>query len=673
MTPRAWLLLLAACSGPPAELVTVEPTRVDFGPVGVGLSARADLLVLAVEDFLLRADADEAIAEAFDVLPRHDLVLRDEPTPMSLRFSPTREGQWSGELRLVDFYDRSQVLAVVPVTGTGRPGGLRATPIPLDFGRVRVGASKRLSLVIENPEETPSQLAVVGPELGSSDAFSFELPQIEPLLPSGGRFELPVSFAPTGEGRFEASWGFGTGARAQATLAVALVGDGVAAGFAVEPESVDFGSVAVSGSSTRTLRVRSITDQPLRIEARIAGALDLQLDRYELSLAPGEEQDLELTFSPSRESVVQASVVLDGGSEGQRQVLVSATARPATVERPSLPEDRLDFGPTTVGAETRRFAWAELPAGEELSIQGDSSFAVLPSSSSPGRRRVELRFRPSRLGAIEATLLAGTATRALGGLGVAQAAAAVEAWPPVLEFGPVPRGTTGLRRFTLRSVGSAPVAELAVEADPPFWLLGPAPARLEAQDEVDVWVAFPGDDRPSGRRRGELRVSAGARLFASVSLEAEVHRAVEPPPALEVRLAWAEPTNLDLHLLRPGGLAFEPPGDACFCNPQPDWGLAGASDDDPWLDADHPVGPAEERIRLQGVSEVSYRIEVVNGGPLPADAEVEVRASGARLGALRRRLPPGSRWAAGTVELAAAPSFRAENGPLLVENRRFCD
>ncbi|MEC7240436.1 MAG: hypothetical protein VXW32_04305 [Myxococcota bacterium] len=80
---------------------------------------------------------------------------------------------------------------------------------------------------------------------------------------------------------------------------------------------------------------------------------------------------------------------------------------------------------------------------------------------------------------------------------------------------------------------------------------------------------------------------------------------------LEVRLTWDIPkVDLDLHLVRPGGSYYSETDDCYFGNPLPDWGVAGESSDDPYLDSDSEADGGPETITLQRPEEGVYELFV---------------------------------------------------------------
>jgi len=68
---------------------------------------------------------------------------------------------------------------------------------------------------------------------------------------------------------------------------------------------------------------------------------------------------------------------------------------------------------------------------------------------------------------------------------------------------------------------------------------------------------------------------------------------------LSIRLSWdTNNTDVDSHLVEPGGSLFDCDSDCFFGNPSPDWGVSGDWKDDPFLDLDDVDGYGPENINI---------------------------------------------------------------------------
>ena len=97
-----------------------------------------------------------------------------------------------------------------------------------------------------------------------------------------------------------------------------------------------------------------------------------------------------------------------------------------------------------------------------------------------------------------------------------------------------------------------------------------------------------------------------------------------PDDQIHVELVWsANDSDLDLHMVRSGGLPFSDEDDACYCNPTPEWGDLLSLADNPSLDLDDMFGYGPENINIAEPADDTYQIYVhyyrdLGGGPTTA-------------------------------------------------------
>ncbi len=148
------------------------------------------------------------------------------------------------------------------------------------------------------------------------------------------------------------------------------------------------------------------------------------------------------------------------------------------------------------------------------------------------------------------------------------------------------------------------------------------PHTLEDSDEIDhARPTFTAD--VSGAYRIGLKVYNADTELTSKSDYAAVQ--ATPWEGLEVHMYWTTPaTDVDLHLVGPSGTYYDigdpedPSGsgsDCFFGNPNPDWGVEGASMDNPVYSGDDDNGgdansPAHEQVALEAPEEGTYTVVV---------------------------------------------------------------
>ena len=109
-----------------------------------------------------------------------------------------------------------------------------------------------------------------------------------------------------------------------------------------------------------------------------------------------------------------------------------------------------------------------------------------------------------------------------------------------------------------------------------------------------------------------------------------------PIPRIHVALRWGlEDIDVDLHLIREGGLFFTVPDDTFYANRTPDWGVIDDPSDNPRLDLDDVDGFGPELIDYQRPPQGRYRAVVHYWDAFarpdvvgPVDAEVKIYIDG---------------------------------------------
>jgi len=168
---------------------------------------------------------------------------------------------------------------------------------------------------------------------------------------------------------------------------------------------------------------------------------------------------------------------------------------------------------------------------------------------------------------------------------------------------------------------------------------------------------------------GTFRIAVVATDRSGVASESAIAVVqVTPPMELTATLAWdVNRVDLDLHLLSEDGSYF---GDSdCFSwNPNPNWGDAGLSDDDPLLADDEDgegAGPYREIIDLRQPAEGEYRVLVhyyldhglaLGQDARPATPTIRIEAGGELLSEFEAPAPllEDDVWIAGVVEWPGA-------------------
>ncbi|TVQ87397.1 MAG: hypothetical protein EA397_18960 [Deltaproteobacteria bacterium] len=105
----------------------------------------------------------------------------------------------------------------------------------------------------------------------------------------------------------------------------------------------------------------------------------------------------------------------------------------------------------------------------------------------------------------------------------------------------------------------------------------------------------------------ELEVANADGVWSSQPDTVSIY--AEPTDGFYVQLTWDNHFDLDLHLMRSGGVLYRRPGDCNYCNMNPNWGTASPLDD-PSLDTDEIYGYGPETITIEEPYGDEYTIAV---------------------------------------------------------------
>ncbi|REG35848.1 flagellar associated PapD-like protein [Archangium gephyra] len=310
------------------------------------------------------------------------------------------------------------VLAVLSVlTGCAdrdRPaiadGRLAATPGGLDFQRVAIFDGREAEVVLRNVGRSRiivDEAWVEGPAGAWQVDFTHEGPHS--LVP-GGDCALRVRFTPQGEGALPATLVVRSDSKKEPLIRVRLQGMGVDAWARVTPRRLDFGRIEADSSKTLTFTVNNPTDMPVEVTPKLVGADRDEFSSGPVTLGPGEQREVPITFSPGRVGRKQVALAVSpckGCSDVAVQVAAEALEQAVVAEPPLL-----DFGSIPVDKDSFRLARLRNLSTEpmtitELKLEGrDASFSHgapgLPLVLEGGETRTwELRYSPGHMGPAE--------------------------------------------------------------------------------------------------------------------------------------------------------------------------------------------------------------------------------------------------------------------------------
>lgn len=278
-------------------------------------------------------------------------------------------------------------------------GVVEASPDPLDFGDVPVGAEKTLTLTLRNP----------GTFLLRIETFEATGPFLAPTgsatIAAGGRTEVSVGFRPTAIGAHSGKLTITTDAAENAVTEVELLGNGIEAAIVVEPLTVDFGEVlwvTTTQEERRTVTVSNPGTDAFDLTALELtddgdGAFGIEPGSLVGAFAPAASRSFEVTYFPNKMGLVTGTARLRTTAPNAAEVFVSlrATAVGPELEvcgqvtggaelctdqgqTPAVNFESVDFGSSHTGRIRVKNA-----GNRDLSVESEASGSVEAFGFSP--------------------------------------------------------------------------------------------------------------------------------------------------------------------------------------------------------------------------------------------------------------------------------------------------
>ena len=312
----------------------------------------------------------------------------------------------------------------------------------------------------------------------------------------------------------------------------------------VSSVSVDFGSVPTGAQSPSEVTLTSSGTAAVVLQAVAAtgdgfSAGQLQLP---LTLAPGQQVTLPLSFAPTSTGSKQGQIALTDNATGSPSTIaLTGTGTAAASPSLSISPGSVDFGDATVGSGVFKtitlVANGTVPVTVNSVAVGGTSFSGtlqgLPRVLQPSQQMsVKVQFKPRAEGRAKGQVTVvsnsaanGTAVVAVQGNGVAPPSPSLAGSVSSLSFGKVTVGSRAMKLVTVTSTGTAPATitggslsgsgYTATYAGVPVQSLA-APITLQPGQQVSFNVGF--HPAKVGAADGQLNLSTDTGSPVSVSL-----------------------------------------------------------------------------------------------------------------------------------------------------------
>ncbi len=461
----------------------------------------------------------------------------------------------------------------------------------------------------------------------------------------------------------------------------------------VEPEMLDFGVSFVGQDNLGVLTIRDTGEAPLELHSAViepAGDVFRVID-FPRVVAASSTQALHLAFVPRMaHEMAAATLVIASTDPARPEVRVPLKGEGGVREIEVMPLD-IDFGVVDEGTSPRRPVQIANIGKDPLIISGltwtSTSIdlgpvpgSLAPRTLLPGTSTiVQIVYSPRDLGTDSGVLridsndedepVVEVRVRGRGNL-----APKAIAWG--CEIGPAQIGCDGAQKRRTWSLGLR--QRLGIDGresvDPEGGAIATYRWVLESRPAGSSAAVFHSTDDRNLRKRatGDLEVDVVGtyelRLIVTderglASFDLPESRLTIRPKDLEVLLRWDVATDVDLHVVRPGGMVGDygdgavgtsTGSDVSSFNRGPNWGDVGTNDDDPRLDIDDVTGRGPEVVSLDqpsaaGLHEVWVHYCDSRNVGVAANVTIEIYVRGVKVATVPDAgggyaLAPGEAW-----------------------------
>lgn len=412
--------------------LSVSPSPLEFGKVVVGQVVRQTLTLTNLSSSTGQLEGTVG-AGGSSLLSPFSIVSGSGPfnlTPgnslsIVITFSPTSVGTFSQILSITHNATNQSSPAQVLVRGTGvTTVNIEVRPNPLEFVPTLVGRPTSQTLTITN---LSSSTNVLEGRIGSlSSPFSVVSGDIPFSLSPGKSHTVVIQFFPSSEGTFSQTLAINHNATNQSSpTIVSIKGQGMLpVNIAINPSSVDFGSILVGRSGRQSVTITNLASSAGTLMASVgslSSPFSIASGGGSFSLEPGKSRSVVIDFSPTSLGAFSQDLLITHNATnllgpttlrltGTGLFIVNLAVEPTSVNFGKVPlgqsvTQTLTFTNLSTSLNTLTGSIGTLSGNDGGSgpfsvVSGSGSFTLGPGQS----QAIRVRFFPTSAGSFSETL-----------------------------------------------------------------------------------------------------------------------------------------------------------------------------------------------------------------------------------------------------------------------------
>jgi hypothetical protein len=392
--------------------IVLDPEALDYGEIILDQSSDLTLTIrntgnedLTVSDVSIEGNYFSSdFGGEFNIAPNnsHDLTVTFEPGEL---------GDLAATLTITSNDPVNDVINVdLSGTGVAEEPVIIVDPENLDFGFVVVEQTEELTLTLYNDGHADLHITDISVRGEPTFLSAFEE---EIVIGIDESYELTVSFTPDAEGDFNGTLTITSDDPNRETVDVSLTGAGAFPEIGIEPDPIDFGSVAVGQYKELMVTITNIGDVNFEMEYYDVDGdyFYTVVEHMVVVLGPNQSHEIWVVFEPEEDGEFEGTLIISTNHPDEDELYFTLTGVGITPVI-TVDQEELDFGEVeinnaremtlTIGNEGNGdlTIWDITVEGEFFSVDFDNDVVIEPNA----QYEQTIVFAPQRGDDYEGTL-----------------------------------------------------------------------------------------------------------------------------------------------------------------------------------------------------------------------------------------------------------------------------
>ncbi len=533
---------------PPAPVIAVQQTAVDFGTIDAGQPGEQKITIENTGTATLEITGIESDVPGLTFDPSMFTLVPNGSQTVTVTLPNATEGEILGSIT-ISSNDPDRATQTLSVSGIVQP-----PPVPViavqqtavDFGTVAFAQPIQETFTVQNTGTAP--LEITGIESNVS-GLTFE-PSTFTLEPNSSR-TVTVTFPSSTEGTISGNITISSNdpERATQTLSVSvIVQPPPVPVIAVQQTAVNFGTVEAGQTGQQTIAIMNTGTATLEITGIESDVPGLMFTPSMFTLAPNGSRTVTITFPSSTVGTFSGSITISSNDPDRatRTLSVSVIVQPLPVPVIAVQQTAIDFGTVEVAQTVQKTFTVQNTGTAPLEITGIESdvpgLTFEPSMFTlelEGSQTVTVTFPSSTVGTFSGSIsiLSNDPDRATQTLSVSVIVQplpvpAIAVQESAIDFGTVEVAKTVQQMITITNTGTAPLEITGIESNVSGLTFDTMMFTLEAGGSQTVTVTFPSST--AGTFSGNINISSNDPERATQTLSVSVIVQAAPAPVLVV-------------------------------------------------------------------------------------------------------------------------------------------